>query len=396
MVPHGRSARRPHPWQPAVTRVLPAMRKPVKVAVVGCGRAALALHLPALARIRKVEIAGVADPSPEALEAARRGFGVERLAADHRELLEDRSIDAVCVTAPVDAHAEIALAALAAGKHVLVEKPLAAALDECDALVDAARGSGRVAAIGFNQRHHRIVERAHEVVSSGALGEPLLLRSSFGTPELVRAGGREWRRDPAQGGGLVLGQAIHHIDLWRFLLDDEVVEVSARLASGAPGPEAASRPAADGETALLSAVTAGGICVTGDVCSGTAPVNELSIHGSEGRLSFSLYRFDRFELQHGGATGGEPGVRLRRAPAVLRGLASAVAGLRRGGEFATTYERQWRRFLAAIAGDAAPGPTFEDGREATRIALAALASAARGGPIPVAEAPRSRDRYVRT
>src|SRR5436309_895426 len=110
--------------------------KPLRVGVIGCGVAANDLHLPALARIAETETVALADPSREALNATGARFGIDRLSGDYRELLDDRSIDVVCIAAPTELHTEIALATIDAGKHLLVEKPLAVSIDDCDLLID--------------------------------------------------------------------------------------------------------------------------------------------------------------------------------------------------------------------------------------------------------------------
>src|SRR5215210_2981605 len=254
------------------------MRAPTRIGVIGCGRAARNLHLPALSRIEQAEVVGVAGRSGRSAEEMRRAFGLPRAFADAGELLADDSIDAVCVATPTLTHAELALAAIEAGKHVLVEKPLALSLDECDTMIERAEARGVRAAVGFNMRWHPQVTRARELIRSGRIGEPRVLGTTLSGGEL-RSGRPEWRRDPARGGGALLRAAPHHIDLWRFLLDDEVARVSSSMSAW-------------GRAGVLAAETEGGVGIATELSDSAGPTNELRVQGASGRLRASLYRSD--------------------------------------------------------------------------------------------------------
>jgi myo-inositol 2-dehydrogenase/D-chiro-inositol 1-dehydrogenase len=354
------------------------MATPLRVGVIGCGRAGLTRHLPALARISGIEAVAAADPSPAALEAVRRAFGIARRTSDYHELLSDASLDAVCVAVPVPLHAEIASSVLAAGKHLLVEKPLALSLDECDALVEQASEAGRTAMVGFNLRWHRHVRRAREAIRTGRLGDVLLVRSVFTNPSSFRLAEPGWRRDPARGGGMLALQGVHHIDLWRFLVEDEVEEVFALTDPGEGGPEAA----------VLAASTSTGIRLGAELCAGTSADNEVAVYGSEGRLRASLYRFDGLEMASRSQAGGELRHRLGGLARFARELVGSASRMRGGGEFVASYEAEWRHFLDAVAHGTPVDCTLEEGREAVRVLLAALESAALGRPVRVEDAPR--------
>jgi predicted dehydrogenase len=349
--------------------------------MIGCGRATVDHHLPVLQRIREAEVVALADPSSEALNAAAEEFGVPGRSADYRELLADRSIDAICVAAPSNLHTEMGLAALDAGKHVLVEKPLALTLDDCDRLVERAAESGLMAMVGYNLRWHRHTRRARDLVRRGDLGEVRLLRSVFASASLVNPEIPPWRLDPAQGGGMFAMQSVHHLDLWRFLLSDEIEEVFCGMSgqSEAPGPG----------TAAIVATTTGGVTIAGEICAVTGQQNEFSIYGSNAWVGTSLYRFDGFDLVPSEATVGDLPRRARGLGRFVAEFARAAPGIRRGGDFGASYEAEWRHFISAIRGEVPIESGFEDGRETTRILLAVLESAQTGGKVRVADAPRA-------
>ena len=348
--------------------------------MIGCGRAALDLHLPTLARIGEAEAVALADPSAEALNAAGEQFGVDRRNEDYMELLGDETIEAICVAVPTHLHAEVTLAALEAGKHVLVEKPLALSIEDCDVLVKRASESGLKAMVGFNLRWHRHTRRARELIRRGELGTLRLMSSVFASPSLL-AEVPPWRADPTQGGGLLPLQAVHHLDLWRFLLADEIDEVFCGASAdpgGGVGPVAAG----------VVATSSGGVRITGAFCAVTGQENGFAVYGSDAWLSASLYRFDGFEVMGREETGGDLARHARRPGRLLGELRRAAPSMRRGGDFAASYQAEWRQFAEAIRRDGPIECGFEEGRETTRVLLAVTEAAEAGHAVKMAGAPR--------
>jgi predicted dehydrogenase len=184
----------------------------MRVAIVGCGRvgAKRARALPPSA------LAAVADTDParaEALAAAHPGCAARRQWSDAVQ-----EADLVIVATTHDALVPVALEAVRAGKHVLVEKPGARSQAELEPLARAARERGVTVAVGFNHRFHPALQKAHQLAGQGAVGEPCYVRARYGH------GGRpgyerEWRADPAvAGGGELLDQGVHLVDLARWFL----------------------------------------------------------------------------------------------------------------------------------------------------------------------------------
>src|SRR5438132_832817 len=138
--------------------------------IIGCGRAAEQLHLPALRFVPEIKVAALADVDLSRVEAAARQFPNARRYSEPAQLLADSELNSVAICTPPQTHAELALAALAADKHVLVEKPLAVTIADGERMLHGAEMSNKIAAIGFNLRCHRLVRRAREVIASGALG----------------------------------------------------------------------------------------------------------------------------------------------------------------------------------------------------------------------------------
>ena len=123
----------------------------VRLGIVGLGWVAQVVHLPILLKMREAEIIAVCDRDRGRARLVAEKFGIMRVYTDHTQMLEQEDLDAVIVATSTDAHKEVALDSMKAGKDVLVEKPMAASLAEADELVDLARRSGAVLAVGHTQ-----------------------------------------------------------------------------------------------------------------------------------------------------------------------------------------------------------------------------------------------------
>ena len=185
------------------------------VAIIGCGLIGQK-RAKALGSAKLVAGADVIRERAQALGA----FAT----TDWREAIKQRGVDIVIVSTTNDQLAEIAAAAISAGKHVLVEKPAARNVRELDAVIAAARQARVQVRVGFCLRYHPALRQARELFASGALGEMMFVRGRYGH------GGRlgyekEWRADPKRsGGGELIDQGVHLIDLARLFLG-EVTEV---------------------------------------------------------------------------------------------------------------------------------------------------------------------------
>jgi predicted dehydrogenase len=190
----------------------------VKVAIIGCGLIGQK-RARALAGCQLVACADVRQERAEAL--ARLVPGTQPV-ADWRMAVERRDVDIAIVSTTHDALAEITLAAVCAGKHVLVEKPAARRAAELTPVIAAAKHAQVLIRVGFNHRYHAACRKAREIFEAGALGELMYIRGRYGH------GGRlgyaqEWRANPEQaGGGELIDQGIHLIDLARWFLGDFV------------------------------------------------------------------------------------------------------------------------------------------------------------------------------
>jgi predicted dehydrogenase len=356
-------------------------RASIGIGIVGCGNAAEALHLPILRRL-DARVVALADPQPDALAHIGDRFGVERRYRDPAGLLDDPEVEAIAVLTPPEVRAEVVVPGLEAGKHVLVEKPLALSVGECDTIIEAsARRPELRAMFGLPLRFHRLVRAAREFMATGRLGAPTAMHTVHFGPMTEVAAGRElsgWRFDREQGGGTLLDKGIHQYDLWRFLMGRDVAEVSTvtRLEQRAD------------QVSVVTARLEGGAIASTLMATSDEASTRVSIHGSRGRLDIDAHRFDGLSFQPNDRFSGSPRTRLAQAGAAIRSLPQGIRSLRVGGDFKHSYEQEWRHFLACVRGETTLESTLHDGREATRLALAAIESADTGATVELASADR--------
>jgi predicted dehydrogenase len=168
------------------------------------------------------ELAAAANWRPESLGKLAERFSIPVTTTRWEELVEDPAIDAVVVATPNVLHAPQAVACLRAGKHVLVEKPMATTVTECDAMIGAARDSGATLMVGHCWRFHDRVRALRDRIAVGELGRIVKTRG-YGIH--VRWGPAGWFNDPAlSGGGALVDMGVHAVDTARFLLGEPSAE----------------------------------------------------------------------------------------------------------------------------------------------------------------------------
>ncbi len=215
----------------------------VNLGVLGLGRA-FTLMLPTFIADRRVKLCAAADPRAEARARFASEFGsaydsVERLCADS-------AVEAVYVASPHQLHAEHVQIAAKAGKHVLVEKPMAITIEQCNAMIDAARKAGIHLIVGHSHSFDRPILRLRELIQSGEFGDLRMITALNFTDFLYRPR-RPEELATAQGGGVVFSQGAHQIDIIRLLGGGLVKSVVANT-----GSWDSARPTEGAYSALLT------------------------------------------------------------------------------------------------------------------------------------------------
>lgn len=206
-----------------------------KIGILGCGKIAQVRHIPELADNPDVQLVGYYNPTTSRAEDMAAKYG-GKVYASVEELTVDPEIDAVVVALANQAHASVTIQALNAGKDVLCEKPMAVTLEECEAMVEAAKKNGKILMIAQNQRLTKAHAEARKMIAEGAIGKVLTFRTTFGHggPETwsINPGKSTWffnKNSAAMGAMADLG--IHKTDLIQFLLGQNVTSVSATIST---------------------------------------------------------------------------------------------------------------------------------------------------------------------
>ena len=193
----------------------------IRVGIIGIGNMGSA-HASCVAegKIKGMELAALCDTVAARQEYCRKTFPQATVYSDYQQLLQDTNVDAVIIAVPHPLHAKIATAALQAGKHVLLEKPVDIAVSRAKALNKIAQESGKVFGIMFNQRTNDLFQRAREIIRGGQLGElkrsVWIITNWYRTQHYYDSG--SWRATWAgEGGGVLLNQAPHNLDLWQWI-----------------------------------------------------------------------------------------------------------------------------------------------------------------------------------
>lgn len=317
-------------------------------------------------------------------EAAAK-YGWAESATDWRSVIERDDIDIVDICAPGWMHAEIAIAALEAGKHVLVEKPLANTLGEAEAMTAAvakARASGVQSMIGFNYRRVPALALARELIAEGRLGTLRHVRAAYLQDWLSDAESpMTWRlRKETAGSGALGDIASHAIDQIQYLTGQTITEASGLLKTFV-----AQRPGPDGlEDVTVDDTVWATFWLTGDmgasveasrVATGRKNDLQIEVYGTGGALTFSLENLNELNFLDATAPAREQGFRriLVNEPEHPYLEAWWPQGHIIGWEH--TFTHQIRDFLLAIDSGEVPSPSFEEGLQVQHILAAVEESA---------------------
>ncbi|WP_415853267.1 Gfo/Idh/MocA family protein [Sinomonas sp. G460-2] len=324
------------------------------------------------------------DAEQASLAAARYGWAES--ATDWHEVIGRDDVDIVDICAPGWLHAEIAIAALEAGKHVLVEKPLSNTLAESEAMVAAAAAAqsrGVQSMVGFNYRRVPALAYARKLIADGRLGTVREVRTSYLQDWLADSEApMTWRlRKETAGSGALGDIASHAIDQVQYLLGDTVTEASGRLHTFVPrrpGPNGAENVTVDDAAWATLALASGAIASVeaSRVAVGRKNSLRIEVYGADGALAFDLERLNELEFLDVYGPKAEQGFRRIVVTEPHHPYIDAwwPQGHVIGWEH--TFVHQIRDFLVAIRDGKSPSPSFEDGLQVQRVLAAIEESAA--------------------
>jgi predicted dehydrogenase len=324
----------------------------------------------------------VADINSGAAQQAAKQFGFKSWTTDWRELLANPAIEIISITTPNATHKEMALAALAAGKHVHCEKPIAPDATTAQEMARAAQASGLVTQVGYNYIKNPILKLAREMVANGELGEITGFHGIHAEDYMADSEvPYNWRVDRSGGAGAVADLGSHIVGMARFLLGP-ISEVNADLETVVK-----SRPAAPGSSerravevddiarlTVRFARGCGGTIEANWVATGRKMQLGFELHGSKGTLVYTQERLNELLFYPAGGNPQTSGfVRIESGPQhPPYGLFCVAPGHQLGFNDLKTIEMG--EFLAAINGGPKNGPDFEEAWEIQKVIDTAIKS----------------------
>jgi predicted dehydrogenase len=351
------------------------------------------IYTPPPAHPRLVALAG---RSRERVEAAARRYGYEHARTDWHELIDDPSVHIFDNCAPNHLHAEPAIAAAQAGKHVICEKPLGRNAEESRRMWDAAREAGIVHMCAFNNRFVPAVRLARDIIQAGRLGRIFHFRAHYLQEWIIDPQfGMVWRLEAGEAGSGALGDlGTHIIDLARFLVG-EPISVDGRATTFVP-----ERPGANGQPehvdvddAFVATLEfqngALGLLEATRFARGRRNHSVFEVNGEKGSLAFDLERLNELEVYLPEEESERDGQGFRRVLVTEPDHPFYAAWWPQGHiiGWEHSFIHEIRHFLACVVGGRQVGPEgadFEDGYRASLIADAILESSRSGRRVTIA------------
>jgi len=370
---------------------------PVAVAIAGAGFMGQ-VHARAAA-VNGARLVGVSASDPASAARAARTLGARRAYRSNEELITDPEVEVVHICTPNHLHADLARAAIEAGKHVICEKPLATDLADARDLLRRAEAKGVVATVPYVYRYYAMVREARVRAQAGELGRLTLVHGSYLQDWLLGPAETNWRVDAYLGGPSRSFADIgsHWCDLAEFITGDRIEEVSSQFqivlprrpdpadagATFSAGPhDASSSVIVDTEDAAVvqfrTSSAAIGSVVVSQVAAGHKNHLQLEVLGTQGSLVFDHRHPDRISLSSGGTV-----TMIEREPGLLSPAAARYSRLPAGHP--QGYQDCVNAFIAETYQAARGGapdellPSFASGVRAAAITEAVLRSAASGG-----------------
>jgi myo-inositol 2-dehydrogenase/D-chiro-inositol 1-dehydrogenase len=335
------------------------MIKKVKIAVIGTGRMG-SVHCRNIVRsIPNAELVAACDIRLEVAQAVADELGIQRVVKDYHDLLSDKDIEAILIASSTDTHAFIMKDVANAGKHIFCEKPLALELDKIDEALKTVEKAGVKLQVGFNRRFDKSFQRVREIVASGEIGRPCILRITNRDPDFPAM---EFLR---VSGGIFLDLAIHDFDMVRFQLGD-VVEV---YAAGGVLIEPKLNEFGDIDTDVVILKFANGAV-------GTIDNSRKAVYGYDQRLEVFCSN---------GTAMANNEVETTTVKGNTDGFLSAKLPYFFMQRYAPCYVEEVREFIECIRDDKPTPTSGADGRAAVVLGYAAWKSFRENRPVKVSE-----------
>jgi len=361
-----------------------AEKKLYRFGVVGCGSIG-PTHGAAIAQIpQEAELVAVADVNSERARNMAQKFGVKKIHGEFAELLADKDIDVVCICTPSGMHADMAIRAMEAGKHVVVEKPMEITLEACDRMIAAEAKTGRKLTVISQHRFDAATQLVKEAIDSGNLGKIIIADAYvkwWRTQEYYDSG--DWRGTwSLDGGGSLMNQGVHTVDVLQYLVGG-VNKLWGQTRTGAHTDievEDIAVAACDFACGAVGSITATTAAYKG------FPVR-IDIYGTEGSAVIEGDRLKSMMLKNGQTYTTEEAA--AHAVSVAQGGTASVkdqaagrqASAKQGSTWGDSHRAQIQDFLKAVRTGGKPLIDGRAARKPVEIILGIYKSQKTGQPV---------------
>ena len=334
--------------------------KQLKVGIIGAGRIG-SLHAKSICyNVPTAKVVGITDVFAENAKKVAAELGIEKVYADYKEMLADPEVEAVLVCSSTDTHADIAIEAAKAGKHIFCEKPVDLTPSKVEAVIAAVKEAGVKLQVGFNRRFDHNFANIRSMVNDGKIGDVHIVKITSRDPEPPSA------QYAAVSGGMFIDMTIHDFDMACFMAGSEVTEVYANATCLV---DPAIGEAGDVDTAIISLKFANGAI-------GVIDNSRRAAYGYDQRVEVF------------GSKGAAMASNDTPTNVVYMGADGVVADkplyffLER---YMQSFRDEMLQFVDAVLNDKETPTNGEDGLNSILIALAAKKSVAEGRPVQVSE-----------
>lgn len=349
--------------------------QPIQIAVIGTGSIS-SLHLDAYKKNANANLYAVCDLNEERARAAAEKYGAEKVYTDYRELLADPAIDAVSICTWNNTHAEISIAALEAGKHVLVEKPLCKTVEDALNVQEAVEKSGKLLQVGFVRRYDTNAQLLRAMADRGEFGEIYFAKAST-LRRLGNPGG--WFSDiERSGGGPLIDIGVHVIDLcWYMMGRPRPVSVSAntyhKLGNRSNVKNLSFYQAADYDAEKNTVEDLANALIRFENGASLLVDVSFTLHAKSHETSVKLY-------------GEKGGFEIDPETVIVTEQNDTIMNIypqtdSKGFEFNSAFQNEINHFIDCVATGKQPISPVEDGVEIMKMLIGIYESAAKGAEV---------------
>lgn len=336
------------------------MDKKLKVGIIGTGRIGKVHTMSIMNYLPQVEIDAVTDIFEDQAKEWAAQTGIKKVYKDYMELLSDPEIDAVLICSSTDTHADIAIQAAKAGKHIFCEKPVDLSVEKVEAVIEAAKKAGVKLQIGFNRRFDHNFRKVKELIDSGTIGDLQILKITSRDPspppiEYVKV-----------SGGMFMDMTIHDFDMGRFLSNSEAREIYVAAACMV---DPAIGEAGDVDTAMITIKFENGvICVIDNSRKAVYGYDQrVEAFGSKGKIEI---------------TNDHPSTAVWCTETGVYSEKPLHFFLER---YMDSFAEEMKQFVGALINDTETPVTGKDGLQPIKMGLAAKKSVEEGRPVKLSE-----------